>query len=668
MTVLNRSEPAASVMKRATPRGKPLPSRLAGIQGLRTIAALLVAVYHIWFGRVSGAVDVFFVVAGYFAIKSFLKMVALPGHREQMRFVKSYWLKTARRIAPSATAVLVATSLVSVWFLPPVNWMQNIRHGFASLLNLENWYLIRSGTNYLEAGSSQSMFQQFWALSLQVQFYIFLPILVYAVIAVSRLFGRKPERTLLISMGAILVASLGFSIHLTRLDQPAAYFHSVTRIWEFMVGGILAIVLTRGLATRWLASALGWVGLIILVSMGAIMDVSSKFPGIVALIPVTAAAAILVSSASICDPRILTNKFLVGFGDSSFAFYLWHWPILIIYRARFDEHVGVMAGLGILFLAAILAYGTTRFFERPFRNSRTLGRSPIGTIVAVSMLFALGSGSLLFWNARAEAVRVLLADDLNEFRAHGTGIGPLFPAPMIARHDLVEAYQNGCHQGQKSADVKACSWSEGLGDFQIAIVGGSHSAQWIDAIREAVHPFGVGVTSITKSACVFGNIHEMEEKFDPSCTEWNEGLMEELLTLKPNLVITVATRAVNGYQTVPKGYQDYFSKLDDEGISVLGIEDNPWFTFDAAECVSRVGQDCEVSPEDVYGDVTPDDFANLENFSFVELRPSLCAEERCGVVDGNILIYRDSNHLTRTWTVLRGTTVTDEVLRLIDEQ
>lgn len=29
------------------------------IEGLRIVAALLVAIYHIWFGRVSGGVDVF---------------------------------------------------------------------------------------------------------------------------------------------------------------------------------------------------------------------------------------------------------------------------------------------------------------------------------------------------------------------------------------------------------------------------------------------------------------------------------------------------------------------------------------------------------------------------------------------------------------------------------
>ena len=35
------------------------------LQGLRAVAVTLVVVYHVWFGRVSGGVDVFFVVSGF---------------------------------------------------------------------------------------------------------------------------------------------------------------------------------------------------------------------------------------------------------------------------------------------------------------------------------------------------------------------------------------------------------------------------------------------------------------------------------------------------------------------------------------------------------------------------------------------------------------------------
>lgn len=40
------------------------------IQGLRTIAPLMVATFHIWFGRVSGGVDVFLLISTYLLTRS----------------------------------------------------------------------------------------------------------------------------------------------------------------------------------------------------------------------------------------------------------------------------------------------------------------------------------------------------------------------------------------------------------------------------------------------------------------------------------------------------------------------------------------------------------------------------------------------------------------------
>jgi peptidoglycan/LPS O-acetylase OafA/YrhL len=48
------------------------------IEGLRAIAAMLVAVFHIWLGRVSGGVDVFFVVS------SFLITLGLLGELDRL--------------------------------------------------------------------------------------------------------------------------------------------------------------------------------------------------------------------------------------------------------------------------------------------------------------------------------------------------------------------------------------------------------------------------------------------------------------------------------------------------------------------------------------------------------------------------------------------------------
>ncbi|MFN3536556.1 MAG: acyltransferase family protein, partial [Brevundimonas sp.] len=78
--------------------------RRGDIQGLRAVGALLVAVFHIWFARVSGGVDVFFVVSGFLLIGSLGRETVAKGSVDLIR----YGAKLAKRLLPASLFVLVA--------------------------------------------------------------------------------------------------------------------------------------------------------------------------------------------------------------------------------------------------------------------------------------------------------------------------------------------------------------------------------------------------------------------------------------------------------------------------------------------------------------------------------------------------------------------------------
>ena len=67
--------PAAAAPQPSTPAG----GRRDDLDGLRGLAIALVAVFHIWFGRVSGGVDVFLVLSGYFFGGMVLRGALTPG-------------------------------------------------------------------------------------------------------------------------------------------------------------------------------------------------------------------------------------------------------------------------------------------------------------------------------------------------------------------------------------------------------------------------------------------------------------------------------------------------------------------------------------------------------------------------------------------------------------
>ena len=112
------------------------------IEGIRTIATLLIAVYHIWLGRVSGGVDVFFILSG------FLITTSLLSRMERMGTIKlgEHFLGLSKRLFSQALLVIVVVGGFSLLFLPQIQWGEIIHHMTASIFYYENWRLACKGS------------------------------------------------------------------------------------------------------------------------------------------------------------------------------------------------------------------------------------------------------------------------------------------------------------------------------------------------------------------------------------------------------------------------------------------------------------------------------------------------------------------------------------------
>src|SRR5690349_11579006 len=86
------------------------------IQGLRAVAILAVFAAHLtgWPRGGFVGIDVFFVISGFFVTDMLLRSAEPTGSVSLGRF----WLNRARRIMPTAVAVLIATYLASLVLLP----------------------------------------------------------------------------------------------------------------------------------------------------------------------------------------------------------------------------------------------------------------------------------------------------------------------------------------------------------------------------------------------------------------------------------------------------------------------------------------------------------------------------------------------------------------------
>src|SRR5699024_82912 len=111
----------------------------------------------------------------------------------------------------------------------------------------------------------------------------------------------------------LFISSFTYSIYLTSVNQPWAYFDTFTRVWEFSIGGILAINLSKIKINSFISNILGWVGFIGLLLTGIIFDVSTMFPGYIALWPTLCAVAILIAgnnSSNVSVIKLLGSSFM----------------------------------------------------------------------------------------------------------------------------------------------------------------------------------------------------------------------------------------------------------------------------------------------------------------------------------------------------------------------
>src|SRR5690625_3707096 len=130
--------------------------------------------------KVSGGVDVFFVVSGFLITTSLLSKYARDGY---IKF-STYILGLLKRLLPNALIVLFFVVVAGYFILPEARHSETIREVIASLLYYENWQLAITGTDYLDQNNEKSPVQHFWAMSIQGQFYLIWFLIISAAVII----------------------------------------------------------------------------------------------------------------------------------------------------------------------------------------------------------------------------------------------------------------------------------------------------------------------------------------------------------------------------------------------------------------------------------------------------------------------------------------------------
>ncbi|KDO19135.1 hypothetical protein SPRG_21476 [Saprolegnia parasitica CBS 223.65] len=306
----------------------------ADIDGLRTVAVVPVVIFHAYPTAFAGGfigVDIFFVISGFLISGILFKQF------KASKFTYSdFYARRIRRIFPGLLLMLIATvSIGCAWYLAPAlkSMAATLTAGCVFGANIQ---VLTLKMGYFDASIKENPLLHLWSLGVEEQFYIFWPLFASLVIKLSYRKAILAQVFVLVASFVCNVAFLGYG----GTNNYAFYF-PLSRFWQMAVGGLLSYINLQNkvmVAHHGLCHVLALLGLAALVVGFFIINEEDAFPGFWALLP-TAGAGLLIASG----PHTFVHKYflslypMVWIGQLSYAWYLWHWPLLVFAKAHWPQ-------------------------------------------------------------------------------------------------------------------------------------------------------------------------------------------------------------------------------------------------------------------------------------------------------------------------------------------
>ena len=334
------------------------------IDGLRAMAILPVLFYHAGLSVFSGGfvgVDVFFVISGFLITSIIIRPIA-----ERRFSFAGFYERRIRRIFPALFAVAFCSTIAAAILLPPDGFKQYGESLASMTVFASNLFFRMTAAlfGYFDSHSDVQPLLHTWSLSVEEQFYIFLPVTLI-------LLNRYARRHLALVLILACIASFGLSVWAVAYKPLGAFYHLPTRAWELLIGSILAMQPLPPLRHRLLRELAGLLGLGLILYAACTFNKQTAFPGAAALLPCAGAWLIIYTGAAgpSLTKSFLSTRPMVFIGAISYSLYLWHWPIIAFtkYTLATSNLTGWQIG-GVILASLVMAFISFEWIEAPFRR------------------------------------------------------------------------------------------------------------------------------------------------------------------------------------------------------------------------------------------------------------------------------------------------------------
>ncbi len=642
-----------------------IPAALRGLGGIAVGSVVVLGVLgddpH-----VAPAVDALLVVAGFLAVRAALGAAAAGTWSVGWALAR-----VVRMLLPATAVVLVTAAAATATTLPSSWWPQVQADVVASILLVQNWHLALLAPATAPGGALAGPLTYLWVLAVLGQLLVGAALVLGLAVVLARRTGRRAGS---VAAVGLLVLAVTSAVWAATHRADLAPLDTGTRAWAFAAGGLLATAPAAWAPrSRPVVNASTAVGL---TAIAAALLPSSPVVTAVAVFGTLIVVHALAHGPTTASSRLLGLAPLQALGAVALPLYLWSGLVLGFYLAWRDRpDVGLRGGVVVLAVAVVLASATWAG-----GRSWQAHRCGAGTVRPL----AVGVAALLLvtgaWHA-ASTLRpggfVTVADPAHPGAASrlpgygGIAAASVVPGPTERAADWAPGASR-CRTSPVEATLTICDEQVAAPSFRVVVVGDSHVEQLLPAVRPIVDQRRGQLVTMLRGACPFSTASDTAPG-DAGCAAWNRTAMSEIVAMRADLVVTLASRDARSALTeeTPEGFVEAWRVLEQAGIPVLAIRDNPRLPFSPTACVDAHPADPNVcaAPRAALVAASPP-WTRVgplpANVTFLDLGDTYCTDSVCPAVVGNVLVYLDANHVTATFTGTAAPVVAPAVLRAMD--
>jgi hypothetical protein len=508
-----------------------------------------------------------------------------------------------------------------------------------------------------------------------------------------------------IVLALVSVASFAASLVLTQAAPSWAFFSLPTRAWELAAGGLIALTVDYWQRLPALIAAIiGWAGLSLILLACSLLGSNTQYPGTAALLPVGGAVLVIAAGCAAAPfgvGGVLSVSPMRAIGRVSYSWYLWHWPILLLAPHLLGHPLGLLGRVTAAGVSGVLAVLTLYAIENPLRFSsmvrtsagRSLALGGAATAIALSAALIMlvvvpapvGRGptapelkvtaSPPPYGSNVETYEAAVRDAYAQVHAAVAASAALKAVPSNLSPPLADASAdraailvNGCLRAYDEVDQGECATGDTASTTTVALVGDSHATTWSPAFREEAEHRHWRLETLGKEACPLMNLplaYPRLHREYSECGRWRDRIVDRLRREHPRLVVLSMNRLYGaGYGFVPYDAAWLHSlavtvkQLRANGAKVLVLGPVPDPRSIVPNCLSAHLDDAMACSPPRSSAVNRSGVADEAGATeaggghYADVTELFCAAERCPVIIGNTLVYRDDNHVTMQYTRL----------------